>query len=62
MKTRMADGDAVVSSTGTARYDHNMLPDYTNRIRLYCLNGGHHLQMLPDGTVQGQREDDVFSK
>ncbi|XP_070693189.1 putative fibroblast growth factor 1 [Pempheris klunzingeri] len=29
----------------------------TRGTRLYCMNGGHHLQLLPDGTVQGLRDD-----
>uniref|UniRef100_A0A3B4AWI2 Fibroblast growth factor n=1 Tax=Periophthalmus magnuspinnatus TaxID=409849 RepID=A0A3B4AWI2_9GOBI len=32
-------------------------PDHRRLTRLYCMNGGHHLQLLPDGTVQGQRDD-----
>lgn len=33
------------------------LPDFRRLTRLYCMNGGHHLQLLPDGTVRGQRDD-----
>ncbi|MEQ2211849.1 hypothetical protein XENOCAPTIV_018423 [Xenoophorus captivus] len=31
--------------------------DYRRPTRLYCMNGGYHLQILPDGTVQGQRDE-----
>ncbi|KAF7702331.1 putative fibroblast growth factor 1 [Silurus meridionalis] len=25
--------------------------------RLYCMNAGHHLQLLPEGSVKGSREE-----
>ncbi|XP_054454020.1 putative fibroblast growth factor 1 [Anoplopoma fimbria] len=37
--------------------DRGPLWDSRRLTRLYCMNGGHHLQILPDGTVQGRRED-----
>uniref|UniRef100_A0A3P8WDR6 Fibroblast growth factor n=1 Tax=Cynoglossus semilaevis TaxID=244447 RepID=A0A3P8WDR6_CYNSE len=48
----------------TPLYKITYLPllDYRRRTRLYCMNGGHHLQILPDGRVQGQRdEEDVHT-
>uniref|UniRef100_A0A3P9NB57 Fibroblast growth factor n=1 Tax=Poecilia reticulata TaxID=8081 RepID=A0A3P9NB57_POERE len=33
------------------------LRDYRRPTRLYCMNGGYHLQILADGTVRGERDE-----
>ncbi|XP_039976171.1 putative fibroblast growth factor 1 [Xiphias gladius] len=51
----MADGQ--VSAAEDESVDGGLLGDYRRLTRLYCMNGGHRLQILPDGTVRGQRDD-----
>ncbi|KAI3351844.1 hypothetical protein L3Q82_020674 [Scortum barcoo] len=52
----MADGAEVLPSEDQAA-GLGLPPDYRRLTRLYCMNGGHHLLILPDGTVQGRREE-----
>ncbi|XP_029020356.1 putative fibroblast growth factor 1 [Betta splendens] len=42
--------DPRIGDSGLAPRDHRRLT------RLYCMNGGHHLQIRADGTVRGQRD------
>ncbi|XP_068596183.1 putative fibroblast growth factor 1 [Brachionichthys hirsutus] len=50
----MADEEGFESELPSV--DFGLVPDYRRLTRLFCMNGGYHLQIRPDGTVRGQRD------
>ncbi|XP_031427637.1 fibroblast growth factor 1 isoform X2 [Clupea harengus] len=53
---RMAEGEIALLHLGPETFEPNH-PDHTALKRLYCKNGGHHLRLQTDGTVDGSRNE-----
>ncbi|KAM6969987.1 putative fibroblast growth factor 1 [Aplochiton taeniatus] len=54
----MSEGEITVLPLGPSTID---LSRHRSLVRLYCMNGGHHLRILPDGTViGGALENDLY--
>uniref|UniRef100_A0A8C8A085 Fibroblast growth factor n=1 Tax=Oryzias sinensis TaxID=183150 RepID=A0A8C8A085_9TELE len=52
----MADAE-MTAELGQSADGGPPLLDYRRPTCLYCRNGGHHLQIPPDGTVRGERDE-----
>lgn len=53
----MSEGDVTVMPFGPASVNLSKQEPQT-LTRLYSMNGGYHLRILPDGTVNGGRQED----
>lgn len=60
--SKMTEGDIAVFTLGPTMIDKKDQKYYPLQ-KLYCRNGGYHLRIQPNGTVDASRQDnDVYSQ